>query len=83
MTRSTFRNLQSTTVTRLALTGGSEAGIATISRHSLKDAGVIPGACYLHRDSRLADSVIRKLEKRASIPQPGSQPPMRVGGVAI
>lgn len=59
----TFHDLRGTAVTRLALAGCSEAEIATITGHSMKDVGSILDANYLHRDSRLAESAIRKLEE--------------------
>jgi hypothetical protein len=49
-------------VTRLALVGCSEAEIATISGHSLRDVRSILDAHYLHRDIELARSAITKLE---------------------
>jgi integrase len=59
----TYHDLRGTAVTRLALAGCSEAEIATITGHSMKDVGSILDAHYLHRDSRLAESAIRKLEE--------------------
>ena len=58
----TFNDLRGTAVTRLALGGCSEAEIATITGHSLRDVHSILDAHYLHRDQRLAESAIRKLE---------------------
>ena len=58
----TFHDLRGTAVTRLALAGCSEAEIATITGHSLRDVGAILDAHYLKRDSGLAESAIRKLE---------------------
>ena len=58
----TFHDLRGTAVTRLALADCSEAEIATITGHSLKDVGAILDAHYLSRDSRLAESAIRKRE---------------------
>lgn len=63
----TFHDLRGTAVTRLALAGCSEAEIATITGHSMKDVGSILDAHYLHRDSRLAESAIRKLEESVEI----------------
>ncbi len=62
----TFHDLRGTAVTRLAIAGCSEAEIATITGHSLKDVGAILDAHYLSRDSRLAESAIRKLETHSS-----------------
>jgi integrase len=58
----TFNDLRGTAVTRLALVGCSEAEIATITGHSLRDVRSILDAHYLHRDQALAESAIRKLE---------------------
>lgn len=58
----TFHDLRGTAVTRLAVAGCSEAEIATITGHSLRDVGAILDAHYLSRDSRMAESAIRKLE---------------------
>jgi hypothetical protein len=56
-------------VTRLALAGATEAEIATISGHSLRDVRLILGSHYLNRDPRLAESTIRKLEARTNSPK--------------
>jgi hypothetical protein len=58
----TFNDLRGTAVTRLALVECTEAEIATITGHSLRDVRSILGAHYLHRDQALAESAIRKLE---------------------
>ena len=58
----TFNDLRGTAVTRLALVGCSEAEMATITGHSLRDVRSILDAHYLHRDRALAESAIRKLE---------------------
>ena len=58
----TFNDLRGTAVTRLALVGCSEAEIASISGHSLRDVRSILDAHYLHRDQALAENAIRKLE---------------------
>jgi integrase len=58
----TFSDLRGTAVTRLALAGCTEAEIATITGHSLRDVRSILDAHYLHRDPALAESAIRKLE---------------------
>src|SRR5262249_13211333 len=47
----TFNDLRGTAVTRLALVGCSEAEIATITGHSLRDVRSILDAHYLHRDT--------------------------------
>lgn len=59
----TFHDLRGTAVTRLAIAGCTEIEIATITGHSLKDVGAILDAHYLSRDSALAESGIRKLER--------------------
>ena len=59
----TFHDLRGTAVTRLALVGASEAEIATITGHSLRDVHAILDAHYLARDPKLGESAIRKLEK--------------------
>ena len=58
----TFNDLRGTAVTRLALVGCNEAEIVTITGHALRDVRSILDVHYLHRDSALADSAIRKLE---------------------
>jgi integrase len=58
----TFNDLRGTAVTRLALVGCTEAEIATITGHSLRDVRSILDAHYLHRDIELAKSAITKLE---------------------
>lgn len=59
----TFNDLRGTAITRLALAGATEAEIATISGHSLRDVRSILDSNYLHRDQRLAQSAIKKLEE--------------------
>jgi integrase len=63
----TFHDLRGTAVTRLAIVGCSEAEIATMTGHSLRDVRSILDANYLHRDPALAESAIRKLEARHRI----------------
>ena len=65
----TFHDLRGTAVTRLAVAGGTEAEIATITGHSLRDVRTILDAHYLHRDPALGDSAIRKLEGRTQFPE--------------
>jgi len=60
----TFNDLRGTAVTRLALVGCTEAEIASITGHTLRDVRSILDAHYLHRDPALADNAIRKLENR-------------------
>ena len=64
----TFNDLRGTAVTRLALAECTEAEIATITGHSLRDVRSILDAHYLHRDPTLAESAIRKLERRTEFP---------------
>jgi integrase len=64
----TFNDLRGTAVTRLALAECTEAEIATITGHSLRDVRSILDAHYLHRDPALAESAIRKLERRTKAP---------------
>lgn len=59
----TFHDLRGTAVTRLAIAGCSEAEIATITGHSMRDVGAILDTHYLKRDSALARSAISKLEQ--------------------
>ena len=58
----TFNDLRGTAVTRLALVGCTEAEIATLTGHSLRDVRSILDAHYLNRDHALAESAIHKLE---------------------
>jgi integrase len=60
----TFNDLRGTAVTRLALAECTEAEIATIIGHSLRDVRSILDTHYLYRDAARAESAIRKLEKR-------------------
>jgi integrase len=64
----TFNDLRGTAVTRLALAECTEAEIATITGHSLRDVRSILDAHYLHRDPALADRAIAKLEKGTKTP---------------
>lgn len=64
----TFHDLRGTAVTRLAVAECTEAEIATITGHSLKDVGAILDTHYLKRDGRLGESAIRKLETRTKLP---------------
>ncbi len=64
----TFNDLRGTAVTRLALAECTEAEIATITGHSLRDVRSILDAHYLHRDPALAESAIRELEQRTKSP---------------
>ena len=63
----TFNDLRGTAVTRLALVGCTEAEIAAITGHTLRDVRSILDANYLHRDPALADNAITKLETSFSV----------------
>lgn len=65
----TFNDLRGTAVTRLALAECTEAEIATITGHSLRDVRSILDAHYLKRDTALGESAIRKLERRTESPK--------------
>ena len=64
----TFHDLRGTTVTRLAIAGCSEAEIATLTGHSMRDVRTVLDANYLHRDPALARSAVEKLEKGTNLP---------------
>ena len=57
-----FNDLRGTAVTRLALVGSTEAQIADVTGHSLRDVHEILDAHYLHRDPALGEAAIAKLE---------------------
>ena len=57
-----------TAVTRLALLDATEAEIATMTGHALRDVRSILDAHYLHRDPVLAENAIRKLERGTKTP---------------
>jgi integrase len=63
----TFHDLRGTAVTRLAIVGCTEAEIAYITGHSLRDVRSILDSNYLHRDPALGESAIRKLERRTIV----------------
>jgi hypothetical protein len=64
----TYHDLRGTAVTRLAIAGSTDAEIATLTGHSLKDVHAILDAHYLNRDPALAESAVRKLESRTKTP---------------
>jgi integrase len=64
----TFNDLRGSAVTRLALVESTEAEIATITGHSLRDVRSILDANYLHRDPALGENAIRKLERGTKSP---------------
>ncbi len=59
----TFHDFRGSAVTRLALAGATEAEIASMTGHSLRDVSEILDAHYLSRDIKLAESAVRKLER--------------------
>lgn len=65
----TFNDTRGTAVTRLAIAGCTEAEIATITGHALRDVKSILDAHYLRRDPALAISAIQKLERRTKTPE--------------
>ena len=54
-------------MTRAAVAGSTEAQIATITGHSLKEVRSIPDANYLHRDPELGRAAIQKLETTTNL----------------
>lgn len=60
----TFHDIRGSAVTRLALAGAIVPEIASLTGHSLKDVEVILDAHYLGRDVRLAESAMRKRERK-------------------
>ena len=67
----TFHDLRGTAVLRLALAGCTVPELATITGHSIRVQSILDGN-YFHRGAALAESGIRKLEKRHAelIPNP-------------
>jgi len=63
----TFHDLRGTFVTRAALAGSTEAEIAAITGHSMRDVRSILEANYLHRDPELGEHAIQKLETRTKL----------------
>lgn len=64
----TFHDIRGTAVTRLAQAECTEAEIATLTGHSLRDVRSILDSHYLSRDPTLAESAIKKLEARTKFP---------------
>jgi hypothetical protein len=60
----TFHDFRGPAVTRLVLADCTGPEIATITGHSLKTVQEILDKHYLSRDVKLAESAIRKLERR-------------------
>lgn len=73
----TFNDLRGTAVTRLALAECTEAEIATITGHSLRDVRSILDSHYLNRDPALAEAAIRKLERTGGERKPPDRAPDR------
>jgi integrase len=65
----TFNDLRGTAVTRLAIAGCEIPEIASLTGHSLKTVCAILDAHYLHRDQKLSESAILKLETRTNPPK--------------
>jgi integrase len=59
----TFHDLRGTAVTRLFIAGAHQGEIATLTGHSLARVQSILDKNYFHRDVRLAQSAIIKLER--------------------
>ena len=59
----TFHDLRGTAVTRLALVGATEAEIANITGHSLRDVHAILDMHYLARDPALGENAISQARK--------------------
>jgi integrase len=64
----TFNDLRGTAVTRLAIAGCTEAEIATLTGHALRDVRSILDSHYLNRDPALGENAIRKLEGEQKFP---------------
>ncbi|MBI2717436.1 MAG: tyrosine-type recombinase/integrase [Rhizobiales bacterium] len=60
----TFHDIRGSAVTRLAIAGATEAEIASFTGHSMNDVRSILDAHYLHRDPKLAQAAIHKLEAK-------------------
>jgi integrase len=60
----TFHDLRGSAVTRLALAGASVPEIAGVTGHSLKDVETILDRHYLGGRAVLAETAIRRLERK-------------------
>ncbi len=58
----TFHDLRGTAVTMFATAGATVAEIATMTCHSLTDVQSILGKNYFHRDPRLSDAGVDKMD---------------------
>src|SRR5205814_822279 len=56
----TFHDLRGTAVTKLFIAGCTDAEIATITGHSLKNVRAILDRHYFHRDIKLAEQAMEK-----------------------
>ena len=63
----TYHDLRGTAVTRLAVAGATVPEIAALTGHSLADVRSILHSTYLHRDTTLAVSAVKKLEARTKV----------------
>lgn len=64
----TFNDLRGTAVTRLAVVGCTEPEIVAIAGHDPKYVREILYTHYLHRDQRLGENAIHKLETGTKFP---------------
>lgn len=69
----TFHDLRGSAVVRLALAGCEVPEIAAITGHTLADATAILDKHYLGRDVRLAETAMRKLEKKEARTKSGKR----------
>jgi integrase len=66
----TFHDLGGSTITRLAVAGATVPEIANINDLSLGDVRGIPDRHYISDDVALAESAVRKLERRTTVLEP-------------
>ena len=71
----TFHDIRGTAVTRLALGGCSQAEIATFTGHGFAEQAAILHAHHLSRESRIAESALRKREAQEAGPNVPNQAP--------
>jgi integrase len=62
----TFHDLRGTAVTRMAMAGWNEMGVAAVTGHALRDVTSILDKHYYKRDRAIAIGAIRKLEARTN-----------------
>ena len=70
-----FRAFRRLGVPQPAVAGCSEAEIAAIRGHSLKDAGAILDAHYMRRDSRMSDSPSENSKRKSQGQKLPTEPP--------